>query len=111
MSNSNGWEQVGVRRQSPGQTVVRVYERLSGQNRWTGVAYDAVTGSVVATASRGTRSETRTALERALPAPPYGGLDGAATERRGRWTRTAPQAGARRRDPVLRQVESLIHSR
>ncbi len=110
MSNSNGRKPVGDRNQSAERDVVRVYERLSGQNRWTGVAYDADTGSVVATASSGTRAATRDALERAMGPVADGRLDEPRTKR-GRWTRPQPQAGMRQRDPVLRQVESLLHSR
>ncbi len=110
MSNSNGRKPVGTRDQSAERSVVRVYEWLSGQNRWTGVAYDAVTGSIVATASSGTRAATRDALERAMRRVGYGYLDEPRTERRGRWTRPLPQTGLRQRDPVLRQVQSLLHS-
>ncbi len=45
--------------------VVQVYRQLSAQDRWVGVAYGAM-GGVVATASRGTRTMTRTALQQAL---------------------------------------------
>jgi hypothetical protein len=45
--------------------VVQVYRQLSAQDRWIGVAYD-VMGGVIATASRGTRRTTRSALQQAL---------------------------------------------
>ena len=47
------------------RAVVQVYRQLSAQDRWIGVAYD-VMGGVIATASRGTRTTTRTALQQAL---------------------------------------------
>jgi hypothetical protein len=47
------------------RVVVQVYRHLSAQDRWTGVAYD-VRGGVIATASRGTRRNTCTALQQAL---------------------------------------------
>ena len=56
-----------------GRDLVRVYNELAGQNRWVGMAYDATSGGVLATASSGTLAATRDALTRAsrhLNAPP-----------------------------------------
>ena len=49
------------------RVVVQVYRHLRAQDRWIGVAYDD-RGGVIATASRGTRTKTCTALQKALDA-------------------------------------------
>ena len=91
--------------------LVRVYERLAGQNRWTGVAYDAVTGSVVATASSGTRAATRAALERASDRLVNVGWDAPFSRRGGRAIGSLPRAGMTHRDAGRRQSASasLLH--
>ncbi len=97
--------------QADGQReLVRVYERLTGQNRWTGVAYDAITGSVVATASSGTRAATRDALERASAPLVDGRSNERFSGRGGRATGSLPRAGMIQRDASRRQgASSLLH--
>ena len=65
MTSSNTRE--AVRRSTQehaGRNLIRVYNELTGQDRWVGVAYEP-TGGIVATASRGTIAATRAALARA----------------------------------------------
>lgn len=101
MSNSNERGLIGHAAEAHGrQDVVHVYQRLAGQNRWTGVAYDADTGSVVATASSGTRAGTRAALERASAPAVYDGSSGQFPPDRG--TRGI---GAARQPPGLRRSD------
>ena len=86
--------------------VVQVYRQLSAQDRWIGVAYD-VMGGVIATASRGTRTTTRTALQQALQncsigfvatvAQPAGPAAAAPEPRTRRRQRPAMPPGAERR--------------
>ncbi len=102
MRNSNGREPVGTSSQSHGlHEVVRVYERLAGQNRWTGVAYDAASGSVVATASGGTRAATRDALERASAPLAFGASSAPRSEPEGQGVFPLPDR-RRRAVSVLR---------
>lgn len=74
--------------------VVQVYRQLSAQDRWVGVAYD-VMGGVIATASRGTRTTTRAALQQALQNCSVGFV-AHLTEPASR-TGSAPEARTRRR--------------
>lgn len=92
--------------------VVRVFERLTAQNRWTGVAYDAASGSVVATASSGTRAATRDALDRALAPFTDGPSDEPRLQGGVRGAFAQPQPGVRRTDPARRgRALSLLHAR
>ena len=105
MRNSNERGPVGHSTQAHGgQDVVHVFQRLAGQNRWTGVAYDANTGSVVATASSGTRAATRVALERASAAVACGASNGRFPEPGTRDSQAAPQPGLRQSDPGGRRA-------
>ncbi len=74
--------------------VVQVYRQLSAQDRWVGVAYD-VMGGVIATASRGTRTTTRTALQQALQDCSVGFVANLAEP--GRRGTAAPEVGTRGR--------------
>ncbi len=112
MRNSNGREPMSNSSQPQDRReVVRVFERLTGQNRWTGVAYDAASGSVVATASSGTRAATRDALDRALARFAQGRSNGPRVQGGADGGSAQPQPGMRRTDPGRRPGLSLAHAR